>query len=193
MMKILFAIAIALCVASPATVLAEETDAKFHKPHSPDYYTATEVITQIDQLNGKTVKLRGEVAIEPLERGDYVWLNVFDGSISIGVWMKKELVAPIKLYSGYKTKGDTIEIVGTAYRADPETNGELDIKADSLRVTEHGSKIPEHFPAWKIITAIVLLIITGCYIGSWFSQRMRMRKVERDTFELGTIYNEGIE
>lgn len=191
-MKILPIFAILLCYCFPGGVFAEDSNAKFHKPHVPDHYTATEIITQIDQLNGKEVVLRGEAAVEPLERGDFVWLNVFDGSISIGVWMKKELIAPIKFYSGYKTKGDTVEIVGKAYRADPDTNGELDIKATSLKVIEHGSKIPEHFPVWKIVVAIVLLLMTGMYFGKFFSDRAKMKVHEKDTFELGTIFNEDI-
>lgn len=184
-------IALMSCLIMPFAVYAEEKQNLEIQKNK--YYTATEIITQIDQLNGKEVVLRGEAAVEPLERGDYVWLNVFDGSISIGVWMKKELIAPIKFYSGYKTKGDTVEIVGTAYRADPETNGELDIKATSLKVIEHGKKIPEHFPAWKIVAAIVLLLTTGIYIGKWFIGKMKMKVHEKDTFELGTIFNEDIE
>lgn len=192
-MKILSIFAIFLCLCAPLEVKAGESDDKFHKPHIPNHYTATEIITQIDKFNGKEVVLRGEAAVEPLERGDFVWLNVFDGSISIGVWMKKELITPIKFYSGYKTRGDIIEVVGTAYRADPDTNGELDIKATSLKVIEQGGKIPEYFPAWKIILAILLLGITGLYVSRWISESKKSRKKAKENFELGTIFNEDIE
>ncbi len=140
-----------------------ESEDKLDNLLNKDYLTSAEVIENADILDGYLITIRGEVIGEALERKDYCWINVYDNEnfISIGVLTDLEMISDIEFWGGHRVTGNTVKIKGKVFRADPFADGELDIHAESISVLEDifaGYK-PNTIPPWKMITAIVLVLI----------------------------------
>jgi hypothetical protein len=122
-------------------------------------YTLNDLVENAKQLDKKTITVQGEVIGEALERGEYAWININDGTNAIGVWMPKEYSDKIKIYGGYKNKGDIIQVKGTFNRACSEHGGDLDIHGKKVEVIKMGYSIKENIPQYKILTSIILTIV----------------------------------
>ncbi len=155
--------------------------------------TATELITNAVKYDGKEVFLTGEAITERLERGDYCWINVFDGSIAIGVWMDIGMSEKIKNYGTNLIKGDTVEIIGTFFRADPLADGELDVRAKELRIVAPGHPTPESIPLGKLLLMIGLGTMALGFSTEWFITQRRKQKMRRTDHPLETINVEELE
>jgi hypothetical protein len=139
-------------------IYAVELDTLLNK----DYLTSSEVIQNADILDGYKITLRGEVVSESIERDGFCWINVYDTQnfISIGVLTNVAMIEDIQYWGDHKTTGDTIDVVGTVYRADPKADGELDMHAESISIVQSYPSGPRDIviPLWKIIVAIILFI-----------------------------------
>jgi hypothetical protein len=103
--------------------------------------SSTELINNAKQYDGKPVVYKGEAIGDIMVRGENAWINVNDGTIAIGIWIRKELIKDIVYTGSYKVKGDLVEITGKFNRACIEHGGDLDIHAQSLTKLSSGSKI----------------------------------------------------
>jgi hypothetical protein len=112
------------------------------------------------EFNGQVITIQGEVIGESMNRGDYSWININDGSNAIGIWLKKSDVEKIKYYGNYKNLGDEVEIVGTFSKSCIEHGGEADIHATSILIVKEGHLVKEHIDFVKIIISIIILFIT---------------------------------
>jgi hypothetical protein len=119
--------------------------------------SSTELINNAKQYEGKTVIYKGEVIGDIMKRGNYAWLNVFDGANAIGVWLKIALTKDIAYTGSYKSKGDWIEVTGIFHRACPEHGGDLDIHAQAIRKVSSGRVVAEKLNSGKNNLAIFLL------------------------------------
>lgn len=118
--------------------------------------SSSELIRNAAQYDGKSVAFAGEVIGDVMVRGDYAWVNVFDGNNAVGIWVKKELTSEIFFTARYKSKGDVIEVTGIFRRACPQHGGDLDIHADSLRKIVAGRKLTERLNSGKKNQALIL-------------------------------------
>jgi len=100
--------------------------------------SSTELLNHASYYNGRTIAFVGEVVGSPIDRGDLVWVNVSDGVYALGVLVPKADAFRIHIWGNYWQTGDTVEVTGTFYRADPRTGGETDIRASSLVVIRSG-------------------------------------------------------
>jgi aspartyl/asparaginyl-tRNA synthetase len=150
---------------------------------SDPFYTVSQLINDITLnpgIDGKYVILEGEVISEPLERKDGVWINLTDGSSSIGVFFRdKSQIANILYWGQHHFKGDFVRITGKVYLADKETNGELDVQGEKLRIMQSGYRIEEVIPVWKIILAVIFGLIALTLLFDRLIIYFRRRKAKK--------------
>ncbi|MFB0921484.1 MAG: hypothetical protein QMB62_11500 [Oscillospiraceae bacterium] len=116
------------------------------------------LIDDTESYDNQTVTIEGEAIGEVLERGDYSWVNVNDGTNAIGVWMKTAEAKNIQYFGGYKHIGDTVRITGVFSKDCTEHGGDVDIHCASITIVKAGSTNTEKISDTKIITAAVLLL-----------------------------------
>lgn len=119
----------------------------------------TELNTLIEnakEMDGQEVTVQGEVIGECMDRGDYSWININDGTNAMGVWLSKSEAEKVLNYGNYKYKGDTVKITGVFNRACAEHGGESDLHSNSIEIVEQGHRVNEQLSSVKIVTAIVL-------------------------------------
>lgn len=95
---ICFAALFAVCFILPAN--AEET------------IGINDLINNAETYDKQTVVVEGEAIGEVLERGDYAWVNINDGTNAIGIWMTETEAKTIETFGDYKHIGDTLKITG---------------------------------------------------------------------------------
>ncbi|MGB4438665.1 MAG: DNA-binding protein [Sedimentibacter sp.] len=135
-----------LIIAFPAVVNAEEViDINNLIEHAADF-------------DGQKVIVKGEAIGERMDRGNYSWVNINDGTNAIGIWLNKNEAEQIEYYGNYKYKGDTVTITGMFNRICNEHGGESDIHNYSLEITEEGHLVNEHISSTKLVIAAVLTI-----------------------------------
>lgn len=117
-----------------------------------------ELINDSSFYDGKTVHVKGEVLLEALERKDYAWVNMNDGSNAMGVVMPLEATKKIALYGDYKTKGDTLEIEAVFHRACNEHGGDMDLHFVRMIAITKGGPIEHEVGSQRIILGILAII-----------------------------------
>jgi hypothetical protein len=118
--------------------------------------SSIELINESAVYDGKSVVYRGEVVGPVMVRGDYGWVNVYDGVYAIGVFCAKADCGKISSYGDYNHKGDVIEVSGVFHKTCLQHGGDLDIHASSLEVSEEGYLIHHAVGERKKQTAVAL-------------------------------------
>lgn len=158
------------------------------KIYSPGELIKT--VVENPSIDGRPIILEGEIISEPIERNDGCWVNVTDGSIAIGVFFKDcNQLKQVKYWGQHMVKGDTVRIEGKVFKADKETNGELDIQGDTLSVVEPGFPTEESIPIWKILLSVSLGIIALMFIADRLSNATKNRKTKNQNLLSGIIEN----
>ena len=133
--------------------------------------SSIQLIDKAKELDGKSVIYAGELVTAILNRGEYSWAHVNDGSNTIGVWCVTSALAPVKFVGDFKHKGDIVEVRGTFHRACYLHGGELDIHADAIAIKELGHDVRQWISVRKLILALALLLLSS-YIITRFINRM---------------------
>ena len=115
------------------------------------------LIENAKQLDGQEVTVQGEAIGERMDRGDYSWININDGTNAMGIWLSKEDAEKILNYGNYKNKGDIVKITGTFQRACVEHGGEADIHNSVVEIVQEGNIVYEHISTVKIMITIILV------------------------------------
>ena len=134
--------------------------------------SSTELINSAKQYDGKTVVYTGEVIGDIMIRGDYAWINLWDGKNAIGIWVGKGLVKDIAYTGSYKFKGDVVEVGGVFHRACLQHGGDLDIHAQSLIKIIAGRPTQE-MPNFKKGNIVILL--SGALVLIWILVLLKRR------------------
>jgi hypothetical protein len=120
--------------------------------------TSDDLINNAKDYDKKEVVYSGEVIGDIMKRGENTWINVFDGTNAIGIWIKTEEAKKIKYAGKYSFTGDTVKVTGMFDRACSEHGGDLDIHANKIEIIKQGyydiKKINYNF----IIISVILLI-----------------------------------
>lgn len=117
--------------------------------------TLGDLIEGARRYDGSRVVLEGEVVGDIMRRGGIGWLNIYDGTATIGVWGPIALLREVNLAGDYKTRGDRLRVQGVFYRTDPRQGGELDIRASSLAVIAHGARMNRPVTPARILLAAI--------------------------------------
>jgi hypothetical protein len=135
-----------LLIASAGSVLTVKSD---------------DLINNAREYDKKEVVYSGEVVGDIMQRGEYAWINVYDGSNSIGIWITYDEAKKIKHTGSYRYKGDIVEVTGIFNRACPEHGGDFDIHAKSMIVKKEGSKVEREINLTILYIAIAVLLIAA--------------------------------
>ena len=147
MSKIIAAILLVMIIMISLPTLASATDV-----------SSTDMIEKAKQLDGKEIVFTGEVIGDIMDRGDYTWINVSDGSNAIGIWAENQLMSGITMAGRYKVHGDEVRITGVFHRACPDHGGDLDIHAAKIDLMEKGYAVAVNTEPWKLPAAAVLAV-----------------------------------
>lgn len=134
------------------------------------------LIKEAGQYDQEVVVYQGEVIGEVMVRGNYAWVNVFDGENAIGVWLEKDLVKDIGYAGSYQAKGDYIEVTGVFNRDCLSHGGDLDIHASQVKKIRPGSKITETLNFKKVHTSILLAAVWILILILSISRKQRGKK-----------------
>lgn len=118
--------------------------------------TSTDLIEEASALDEKTVAYGGEVIGEILDRGDYVWISISDGTNSISCYIPASEADKIEYVGRYRTVGDSVQLTGVFNRDCAEHGGDLDIHADAITVMGKGHIVEDNPSAGLLIAAGVL-------------------------------------
>ena len=119
--------------------------------------SSSELIKNAKEYDGKLIAYSGEVIGDVMLRGEFAWVNKNDGQNALGAWMSVALAKEIKFTGNYKSRGDSLEIVGVFHRACLEHGGDLDIHAQSLRKIGNGRIVKEKLNFNKASLSLILL------------------------------------
>ncbi len=117
-----------------------------------------ELVNNSHFYDGKTVRVKGEVLLEALERKEYAWVNINDGTSAMGVVMPLEAISQITQYGDYKTKGDTIEIEAVFHRGCSLHGGDMDLHFVRMISIAKGGQIEHEIGSPRIFTGIIAII-----------------------------------
>ncbi len=136
--------------------------------------SSLELINNAKQYDGQTVTYRGEAVGDIMARGDHAWVNLNDGYIAIGVWVRKIELKDITYLGGYRAKGDVIEVTGIFNRSCPEHGGDLDIHAQEIKKVLSGEFSFKQLSIKKFYIGIFLtLALLSLYSINKFSRYKR--------------------
>ena len=166
---LLLIIALVLLLA-PAVALAEGTSV-----------SSNDLIDRSKDYDQTTVVYEGEVVGDILYRGDFAWLNVSDGSNTIGVYVTKEQAQQISFVGGYSIKGDTVRVEGVFHRACAEHGGDLDIHADSVVRISAGHAVQQPVSRVAAMLAIALPIPAAVLLFLVWKRRAASRPGKKNS------------
>ncbi|MEN6317102.1 MAG: hypothetical protein ABFD25_22945 [Clostridiaceae bacterium] len=135
-----------------------------------DIMEINNLVENAKELDRQEVTVQGEAIGERMDRGDFSWVNINDGTNAIGIWLNKSEAIKILNYGNYKYKGDMVKITGIFYRACREHGGEADLHAGSIKILEEGHPVKEHISSVKIITAVILSSFALLFLIYFFKQ-----------------------
>lgn len=118
-----------------------------------------DLIENAKELDGQEVVIQGEAIGERMDRGNYSWVNMNDGTNAIGIWIDKLEAKKIYFYGNYKYIGDKVRVTGVFNRACKEHGGEADVHYTSMNIVKNGYQVKEQISPFKIITAVILFVV----------------------------------
>lgn len=140
----------------------------FAQPASID-----ELIVKSTQYDAKEVVIEGEAIGHLMRRGEFAWLNVSDGKISIGIWAKQELFRSVEHLGRYAVKGDQLRIRGIFHTRCVSHGGDTDIHAQTLAVVASGNEQHSVSNPKKKKILVVLIGIFACLYTIKILKRQR--------------------
>lgn len=143
-----------------------------------DQMTISDLIEDASVLDGTEVTIEGEVIGEALERDDYAWINVSDGTNAIGVWVLRSQITQIEYYGDYKHKGDTVRVSGVFRKACTEHGGDVDIHCTQIDIVGKGHTVREAISDSSIIAAGILLAV-ACAVTVVYIRLVKKPKESR--------------
>lgn len=129
-----------------------------------DITSINNLIENAKEFDEQEVLIQGEAIGERMDRGNYSWININDGTNAIGIWMNKKDAEKVEFFGNYKNKGDKIKIYGTFHRACREHGGEADLHLSSIEITEKGNQIDEQISNNKVIVASSLFLLAVLFL-----------------------------
>ncbi len=137
------------------------------------------LINDSKQYDNKTVVVEGEALLEALERGDFAWVNINDGTNAIGVYMPIEMIKQIHRYGDYKNYGDMLKMKVIMHRACKEHGGDLDLHLISLISVTPGSVKENPITSQRLMLAMVSSLTMVLAAGFYWRKRLKVIRKRR--------------
>ena len=134
------------------------------------------LVNNMEQFDGKLVTIEAEAIGESMNRGNYSWINVADGTNAIGIWLKSSDAAKITNFGDYKHIGDTVQIVGMFSRNSLTNGGEVEIDCSSFKIVQKGYTLQEQVQTRKIFMA-TLLFSVALMLSYFHFRKIKNRKI----------------
>jgi hypothetical protein len=135
---------------------------------SADMISIKQIINDPKRYDGQEVTIQGEVVGDIMERKNGIWVNVDDGSESIGIWVTKDIMVKTPYIGNYKTKGNIYKIEGVFHNTCALHGGETDIHATELKSIREGYLLKHPISGQKFNVAFIFFtlafIILGIYL-----------------------------
>ncbi|WP_414732659.1 hypothetical protein [Acetobacterium carbinolicum] len=128
-----------------------------------DVIELNQLVENAEAMDGKTVTVIGEAIGEAMERGDYAWVNINDGSNAMSIWMPLNDAQRIRFFGDYKHIGDQLQVTGVFNRACVEHGGDVDIHSASIAIVTAGYATTETVPFPKIVIGLVLVFLASVF------------------------------
>lgn len=126
--------------------------------------TRIDVLVGANQaLDGSQVRFEGEAVGEPVDAGGgrkWVSFNNASGD-AVSVLMSDDLAAKIQHYGDHQEEGAEAIVTGTYHVACSDHQGELEVHADGLTITDEGEALTYQVDHNLLSTAIMMLVM-GC-------------------------------
>jgi hypothetical protein len=135
-------------------------------------FSSSDLIGNAKQYDGKVVVYEGEVVGDVMRRGDYAWVNIFDGHNAIGAWIPWSMAKGIVFTGDYRSRGDGLEVIGIFHNSCLEHGGDLDIHVQSVRKVAAGRIIRENLNTDKKNAAALFL---GVLCLVWILTQLKTR------------------
>jgi hypothetical protein len=161
-MKKLVLFSVAFLLFLPLTGLAESAEV-----------TSNDLIENAFELDNQTIVYTGEVIGDVMNRGDHTWLNISDGSNTMGVWVESSLVEANAIPGRYSEHGDEVQITGVFHRACAQHGGDMDIHADQLVLVSSGYPVSHAVSPWMLGLAILFTAADGFIAVRFLRKRRR--------------------
>ncbi|HOU09709.1 MAG TPA: hypothetical protein PL044_03700 [Clostridiales bacterium] len=146
--------------------------------NAADTVKINDLINKMTYYNGRLVTVEGEAVGETLERGEYAWVNINDGSNAIGIWLTSGDAERISYFGDYKHIGDTVRITGVFSENCSEHGGDVDIHCDRMDIVCKGYVKNEVIPRTKIIAALILFGSASTVTVVYFTHRRFQSKLD---------------
>lgn len=132
------------------------------------------VLTAVNRaLDGATVSFSGEAIGDIINAdADHKWVNLLasDGG-SIGVYMTTEQAAQIVHLGDYYNVGTTLQIKGVYHTSCGDHQGELDVHATEITVTDLGSDVTHTIDARDVMQGLALCGVALVLLIAFFVAR----------------------
>jgi aspartyl/asparaginyl-tRNA synthetase len=133
-----------------------------------DYNNYNDLIENSKKLDNSEITLKGEAIGEAMNRGEYSWVNISDGSTAMGIWIDSKQAQSIKNFGKYGYKGDIVEINGVFNRACTQHGGDMDVHASTVKIIDAGGTVTIPISNNKKAISLILSLITITLIFSYF-------------------------
>lgn len=154
----------------PSTAMADESnqvDPQLIPDSSFIYDTPIVDLSQADSYyDGQTVRVTGEVVGDRITAGaaeGYCWITVTDPAYDINntveVYMTTEQASRIDAYGRYGQIGTIISVQGTFNLVCAEHQGESDVHADTVTVSQRGRAMPDKYDPEALMPGVLAIVI----------------------------------
>lgn len=148
----------------------------FALPIHASSWSINELVENADMLDGVVVTIEAEAIGEVLERGEFAWVNINDGTNAIGVYVPIDEAKKIAYFGDYQHTGDTLRFSAVFHNACVEHGGEMDLHASSITIVNVGSLRNHPIDSLKVIVFGFLAFLTLA-IGVYFYHTVKPKRV----------------
>jgi len=139
--------------------------------------SSNSLLNQSFLYDGMNVSYRGEVVGPVMVRGDYAWINVYDGTYAIGIWCPADKTPKIRFYGDYNNKGDVIQVSGVFHRACTTHGGDLDIHCNLLKVVKEGNEVPHPIMYVELFIGLLSGLIASILVFVEFGLKINVIEI----------------
>lgn len=131
--------------------------------------TISDLINNPSVYNGKFLVVQGQAVGSVMRRGEYAWVNMTDGNMTLGFWMPYSLAKEIKYTDSYNFKGDTLTVQGTFVNVSLKHDGDMEFDVAKIIQIVPGQRIHHEINFERLI---FLIVISSVALILWTLKRI---------------------